>query len=115
MNQVRETSNPSAMVMQTEINNLSRENANLMAQLAEKDRRINGLRDDLAGTARNPTENELRSQLVQLQIQNQSLSKGEGQAKRDNQQLRQDLDVARRICVMPKPECVRWSVMHSLR
>ena len=27
MNQVRETSNPSAMVMQTEINNLSRENA----------------------------------------------------------------------------------------
>ena len=95
MKQVRETSNPSGMVMQTEINNLSRENANLMAQLAEKDRRINGLRDDLAGTARNPTENELRSQLVQLQIQNQSLSKGEGQAKRDNQQLRQDLDVAR--------------------
>jgi chromosome segregation ATPase len=95
MNQVRETSNPSAMVMQTEINNLSRENANLMAQLAEKDRRINGLRDDLAGTARTPNENELRSQLVQLQIQNQSLSKGEGQAKRDNQQLRQDLDVAR--------------------
>ena len=38
---------------------------------------------------------ELRSQLVQFQIQNQSLSKGEGQAKRDNQQLRQDLDVAR--------------------
>ena len=30
------TSNPSGMVMQTEINNLSRENANLMAQLAEK-------------------------------------------------------------------------------
>jgi len=95
LKQVQETSNPSAMVMQTEINNLSRENANLMAQLAEKDRRINGLRDDLAGNARNPTENELRSQLVQLQIQNQSLSKGEGQAKRDNQQLRQDLDVAR--------------------
>jgi chromosome segregation ATPase len=95
INQAREASNQSGMVMQTEINNLSRENANLMAQLAEKDRRINGLRDDLAGSARNPTENELRSQLVQLQIQNQSLSKGEGQAKRDNQQLRQDLDVAR--------------------
>jgi chromosome segregation ATPase len=95
LKQVQETSNPSGMVMQTEINNLSRENANLMAQLAEKERRINGLRDDLAGNARNPTENQLRSQLVQLQIQNQSLSKGEGQAKRDNQQLRQDLDVAR--------------------
>ena len=37
-----------------EINNLSRENANLMAQIGGEGRRINGLRDDLAGTARNP-------------------------------------------------------------
>ena len=95
LSQAREQSNPAAATMQIEINNLSRENANLMAQLSEKDRRISGLRDDLAGSARNPNESELRSQLVQLQIQNQSLANSESQAKRENQQLRQDLSAAR--------------------
>ncbi len=92
--QAREQSNQAGMALQTEINNLSRENANLMAQLSEKDRRIDGLRDDLAGSARNPKESELRSQLVQLQIKNQSLANGESQARRAGQQLRQDLSVA---------------------
>ena len=92
--QAREQSNPAAATLQIEINNLSRENANLAAQLAEKDRRIDGLRDDLAGNPRNPNESELRSQVVQLQIKNQSLANGESQAKRENQRLRQDLSVA---------------------
>jgi chromosome segregation ATPase len=92
--QAREQSNPAAATMQVEINNLSRENANLAAQIAEKDRRIDGLRDDLAGSPRNPNESEMRSQLIQLQIKNQSLTNAESQAKRESQRLRQDLSVA---------------------
>jgi hypothetical protein len=93
--QARESSNQMGESMQIQINNLSQENANLLAQIAEKDRRISGLRDDLAGTTVSPNESELRTQVVQLQIKNQSLSNGESQAKRENEQLRQDLSLAK--------------------
>ena len=48
LKQAQVVSNKADIALQTEINNLSRENANLMAQITEKDRRIDGLRDDLA-------------------------------------------------------------------
>ena len=91
LSQARESSNQIGESMQMQIKTITQQNANLLTQIAEKDRRISGLRDDLAGTTTNPNENELRSQLFQLQIQNQSLSKVEGQAKQINQQLREDL------------------------
>ena len=82
--------------MQRQINNLSRENANLTNQVAEKESRINGLRDELAQLSVKGSDSSARNQVLQLQMQLQAAEDTSSQAKMETQRLREELEFANR-------------------
>lgn len=82
--------------MQRQINTLSRENVNLTNQVAEKDARINGLRDELAQLSVKGSDSSARNQVLQLQMQLQAAEDTSSQAKMETQRLREELEFANR-------------------
>ena len=82
--------------MQTEINRLARENANLQNQVTEKDSRIRGLRDELVQASAGVANDSSRNQMLQLQMQLQNAEDASSQAKMETQRLREELEFANR-------------------
>ena len=92
----RNQANEAGEAMQREINNLSRENANLANQVDEKDARILGLRDELALLSTKGSDDSARNQILQLQMQLQSAEDASSQAKMETQRIREELEFANR-------------------
>ena len=92
--EARNLSTKASEAYKAEINRLSRENINLMNQLSEKDKRLVGLRDELAGKPASFDENILRTQIEGLKSQLEFLSTSKSQSQMENDRLKRDLVTA---------------------
>lgn len=92
--EARNLSTKASEAYKSEINRLSRENINLMNQLAEKDKRMVGLRDELAGKPASFDENILRNQIEGLKSQLEFLSTTKSEGQMENDRLKRDLIAA---------------------
>lgn len=82
--------------MQKQINNMSRENANLANQIREKDARIRGLRDEITMLSSKDNDSVARNQMLQMQLQLQAAEDASSQAKMETQRIREELEFANR-------------------
>ncbi len=89
--QARNQADQAGETLQVQINNLARENASLTAQGQEKDRRIQGLRNEIAELAAGSSDDVWKNQISQLQARLQAAEDDRDRVNLESQRIRDEL------------------------